>query len=169
MNDQDGFTHLSAALEQAKLSSADGNFPVGAVLVIDGKEIDRARNLLSTKSDWISHAEMNLLIKYSSLIKERRKAGATCTIYTTFEPCLMCLGACSLNRVSRIVYSCRDDFTGATKIDFNSLPYGYREMTPIIEESVHFKDESKQLILQYFNSHKSPKWDKAKEVLQNTE
>lgn len=48
---------MEIALEQAQISFADGNFPVGAVLVIDGVEIDRSRNLFSTNSDWISHIE----------------------------------------------------------------------------------------------------------------
>ena len=157
MNNEADYKYLSDALEQAKLSANDGNFPVGAVLVIDGKKIDSARNLLSTNSDWISHAEMNLIIKYSSLIKQSYNNGSSCTIYTTLEPCLMCLGACSLNRISRIAYACKDNFTGAGGVNFELLPHGYKEMTPKLEESVHFKDESKQLILKYFEEHKSPK------------
>jgi tRNA(Arg) A34 adenosine deaminase TadA len=169
MNNEADYKYLSEALEQAKLSANDGNFPVGAVLVIDGKKIDSARNLLSTNSDWVSHAEMNLIIKYSSMIKESHNNGSSCTIYTTLEPCLMCLGACSLNRISRIVYACKDNFTGASGVNFEQLPHGYKEMTPKMEESAHFKDESKQLILKYFEDHKSPKWDKANDLMQDAE
>ncbi|MCL5782141.1 MAG: hypothetical protein M1459_02165 [Patescibacteria group bacterium] len=50
---------MEIALEQAQISLTDGNFPVGAVLVIDGVEIGRSRNLLSINSDWISHIELN--------------------------------------------------------------------------------------------------------------
>ena len=76
---------MAQALEQAKLSSLDGNFPVGAVLVIDGEVIDKSRNLISTKADWISHAEMNLINKHSALIKQARNAGGECIIYTTSD------------------------------------------------------------------------------------
>jgi len=169
MNDLDDHKYLSEALEQAQLSYTDGNFPVGAVLVIDGKRIDSARNLLSTNSDWISHAEMNLIIKYSAQIKKSRNNGGSSVIYTSLEPCLMCLGTCTLNRISRIVYSCPDNFTGVAGVDFNLLPHGYKTMVPKLEVSAHFRDESKQLLMKYFADSQSSKWDKAKELMSDVE
>lgn len=123
MENDNRITFMKEAIDQALQSSMDDNFPVGAVLVIDGKIIDRARNLLNTNSDWISHAEMNLLIKNSSLIKKNRQNNIPVEIYTTFEPCLMCLGACALHRISRIVFTLPDNFTGSINaVDKKLLP-----------------------------------------------
>ena len=160
---------MQEAIEQAKISSQEGNFPVGAVLVIDGELIDKGRNQLATNADWVSHAEMSLIMKNSSLIKERKNGGASVVIYTTLEPYLMCLGASSLHRISKIVYACKDNFTGATDIHIESLPNNYIELIPKFEKTDLFETESKELLLKYMNEHQSPKWDKARELMENTE
>lgn len=157
-----GFMEL--AMEQARISSSEGNFPVGAVLVIDGKLIDTSRNLITSNSDWISHAEMGLLTKHAPLIKKSRKNNLDVVIYSTFEPCLMCHGTCVLNRISRIVYACPDPFTGATHIGPNLLPVGYASMCPKIESGL-LKNESKKLLIEHMNKHNPEKWKLAISLL----
>jgi len=161
---------MKEAIDQALISSKDDNFPVGAVLVIDGMIVDKARNLLNTNSDWISHAEMNLLIKHSPLIKKSRQNDIPVEIYTTFEPCLMCLGACALHRISRIIFALPDNFTGSVNaINEKLLPVGYREIFPKIEETNSFRKESQEMLAKYMSEHKSPKWDAAKKLLEDME
>jgi len=137
-------------------------------LVINGKVIAKDRNMLHKKSDWISHAEMRLFIKYSALIKKRRKEGATVTLYTTMEPCLMCLGTSALHRVSKIVYACPDPFTGAANIKREALPVGYETAyrLPKVKKGP-MKEESRKLLLEYMRSHEPKKWRKAIELITN--
>src|SRR3989344_3216536 len=103
---------MEIAIKEAEISLDEGNFPVGAVLVVDDKLIGKDRNSIYSNKNWTSHAEMKLLSKYSSLIKEHVKnKNSVVTLYMSLEPCLMCFGASVLNRISRIVYACPDPFT----------------------------------------------------------
>ncbi len=160
---------MELALKQAEISLKEGNFPVGAVLVINGKFVDQARNLLSTNSDWISHAEMNLIIKHSSLIRESRMENIPVEIYTTLEPCLMCLGSSVLHRISKIIYACPDKFTGAFGLRIQQLPERYAEIYPTIEEAGVFKKESQKLVLEYMGRRQTPKWKTASQLMEDIE
>ncbi|MEI6843205.1 MAG: nucleoside deaminase [bacterium] len=152
---------MKVAIDEAKISFNEGNFPVGAVLVIDGKLIGKDRNSIHSNKDWVSHAEMKILSKYSSLIKECIKdKNSVVTIYTTLEPCLMCFGASVLNRISRIVYACPDPFTGATDIDINTLHVGYKRMWPQISSELMRKD-SYDLVIAYMQKQGTDKWNEA--------
>ncbi len=66
---------MNIAIEEAKHSLKEGDFPVGAVLTIDDKMIDKSGNSIHSNKDWVSHAEMKLLLKYSSMIKGKIKMG----------------------------------------------------------------------------------------------
>ena len=156
---------MELALEQAQISLTEGNFPVGAVLVIDEKLIDQKRNFIKTKSDWISHAEMELIKEHSSLIKKSIKNNSFITLYTTLEPCLMCLGAAALHRISRIVYACSDPFTGATCVKQEDLPVGYKNMWPKMEGGL-MKEDSKKLLIQCMERGNNEKWKKMLELLE---
>jgi len=162
---------MEEAIMEAKLTFEQGNFPVGAVLVINGTLIDKSRNQLFTESNWVAHAEMNLFIKHSSLIKKRVNEGGSVEVYTTLEPCLMCLGAGALHRVARIIYSCKDNFTGARNIDKNSLPEDYKNLIPELVETDLFKKDSKDLLLQFMNKeeNQSHKWNRRRDILENME
>jgi tRNA(Arg) A34 adenosine deaminase TadA len=82
----------------------------------------------------------------------------------------MCLGACTLHRISKIVYALPDNFTGSIKaVDKNTLPVGYKEIFPEIEVVELFRKESQELLAKYMNEHKSPKWDVAKKLLGDVE
>lgn len=60
---------MKIAIEEARKSLSEGDFPVGAVLVIDDELVGKDRNSIHSNKDWTSHAEIKLLLKYSSLIK----------------------------------------------------------------------------------------------------
>ena len=159
-------TYLQMALDEARKSLDDGNFPVGAVLVIDGKLVGTARNLIKTNSDWVSHAENLLIIKYSSLIKQTRKGNGDVVLYTSFEPCLMCFGAVVGHRLSRVVYSCPDPYTGATQIDSKIMPVGYARLWSKVEQGP-LKEESKTILLEFLNKSTDPKWILARDLLKS--
>jgi tRNA(adenine34) deaminase len=167
MHAKEDIEFMRLALAEAQAGLDEGNFPVGAVLVIGNKLIDKGRNSIKTNSDWISHAEMLLLHKNSVLIKKSRKEKLLVTLYTTLEPCLMCFGAAVLHRISRIVYACSDPYTGATCVKLESLPVGYKEMWPASMEEGPFGNESQGLILQFTEKQGSAKWDKMSSLIED--
>jgi len=152
---------IEEAINEAKKSFDSGDFPVGAVLVINGKAVAADRNSIHTNGDWVSHAEMKLLSKYSSLIKEQIKNNKSqVTLYTSLEPCLMCFGTSILNRITRIVYACPDPFTGSTHIDQKNLPKGYNNLWPKIEGGL-LKESSYELLTEFMRKQGTEKWKEA--------
>ena len=102
---------MMQALEQAKLAAQEGEVPVGAVLVQDGKVISKAFNRPIGNHDPSAHAEMLALRSAAGEIENYRLPGST--LYVTLEPCVMCAGAMLHARVDRVVFGARDPKTGA--------------------------------------------------------
>ena len=143
---------MNLAIKEAKKSFKKGNYPVGAVLVIGGKIIGKTSNSLHVDKNLFSHAEINILHKYSSKIKKSVDIlKEKIEIYTTLEPCLMCLGSSLMHRVNRIVFSCPYPRCGSTKLDKNTLPKWYSEQWPKIEGGL-FKEESYDLMMAYMKN-----------------
>ena len=102
---------MQQAIEQAQLAALEGEVPVGAVLVRDGKVISKAFNQPITHHDPSAHAEMLVLRAAAKAEENYRLPGST--LYVTLEPCTMCAGAMLHARVDRIVYGAPDPKTGA--------------------------------------------------------
>ena len=102
---------MQQALDQAKLASAAGEVPVGAVLVRDGQVISRGFNQPISNSDPSAHAEMMALRSAAQDESNYRLPGTT--LYVTLEPCTMCVGAMLHARVERVVFGAADPKTGA--------------------------------------------------------
>lgn len=152
---------MEMAIDEARIAFGEGNFPVGAVLVIDGELIGKERNSISSDENWISHAEMKLLYKHSSLIKKSiKEKNSIVTIYMSLEPCLMCFGASVLNRITNIIYACPDPFTGGTNIELDTLPIGYKRMWPKVSGGL-MKDISCDLVMKSMKKQNTEKWDEA--------
>ncbi len=109
MDEQERFMRL--ALEQAVAARRAGEVPVGAVVVLGGEVIGRAHNASLAMSDPTAHAEVLALRAAAGAIANYRLTGAV--LYSTVEPCLMCLGAAMHARVARIVYGAADPKAGA--------------------------------------------------------
>ena len=110
---QDELDHqfMQQAIEQAQLAALEGEVPVGAVLVRDGKVISKAFNQPITHHDPSAHAEMLALRAAAKAEENYRLPGST--LYVTLEPCTMCAGAMLHARVDRVVYGAPDPKTGA--------------------------------------------------------
>ncbi len=148
------------ALNEAKKALDNGDYPVGAVIVINGKVVDKTRNSLYSGKDWVSHAESNLIRRCSSTIKKEIKSNnSKVELFTTLEPCLMCLGSAILNRISRIVFSCPDPHGGATNLDKQSLSDWYNRKWPDIEGGL-FKDESYELMINFMKKQNTDSWNR---------
>ena len=112
---------LREALAQARAAAEDGEVPIGAVLVHDGKALARAGNRTIRDCDPTAHAEMVVLREAARLLGNYRLADTT--LYVTLEPCSMCAGAMIQARVARLVYGCDDPRGGAVRSCFEVLTH----------------------------------------------
>jgi tRNA(adenine34) deaminase len=101
---------MRIAFEEATRADAYEEVPVGAVLVVKGREIARGHNRTIIDRDPSSHAEIVVLRKAGMLGGDHRVGG---TLYVTLEPCVMCMGALVQARVDRLVFGARDPKAGA--------------------------------------------------------
>ena len=101
---------MTVALQEALKAEAEGEVPIGAVLVKDGILIAKAHNQPISKNDATAHAEIQLLRVAGKKLKNYRQINST--IYVSLEPCAMCLGAMVHARISRIVFGAYDLKTG---------------------------------------------------------
>jgi tRNA(adenine34) deaminase len=102
---------MKAALAEARAAQAEGEVPVGAVVVLQGRIIARAHNRPIALSDPTAHAEVLALRMAASALNTYRLTGAT--IYVTLEPCTMCIGAMVNARIARLKFGARDPKAGA--------------------------------------------------------
>lgn len=104
---------MNRALQLAGQAAAAGEVPVGAVVVLDGKEIGTGFNAPISGCDPTAHAEIRALRDAARRIGNYRLPGAT--LYVTLEPCTMCVGAIVHSRVSRLVYGAAEPKAGAVE------------------------------------------------------
>ena len=103
--------YMRMALEEAELAAAEGEVPIGAVVVCDGEVVARAHNRRENDLDPSAHAEFTAMVAASRALGRWRLTG--CTVYVTLEPCLMCAGLMVNARVDRCVYGAADPKGGA--------------------------------------------------------
>ena len=115
----DDVYYMKRALAEAEQAFAEGEVPVGAVVVCQGRIISRAHNLTETLYDVTAHAEMQAITAATNLIGG--KYLIDCTLYVTIEPCTMCAGALNWSQVSRIVFGASDEKRGFRKFAPNAL------------------------------------------------
>ena len=82
---------MKCALKEAQKAFADGEVPIGAVVVLDGKVVSRGHNRRTKKQIATAHAEVEAIEKACKKLKSWRIP--ECEIYVTLEPCPMCMGA----------------------------------------------------------------------------
>ncbi|WP_426338055.1 tRNA adenosine(34) deaminase TadA [Pseudoduganella sp. S-14] len=103
--------YMREALLEARRAWAEGEVPVGAVVVKDGVVIGRGYNQPIGRHDPTAHAEIMAMRAAAEALGNYRLPG--CELYVTLEPCVMCSGAMMHARLSRIVYGATDPKTGA--------------------------------------------------------
>jgi len=108
--DLDG-RYMALALEEAAAAAAEGEVPVGALIVSDDKIIARAHNRPIGLNDPTAHAEI-LAIRFAASQAGNYRLSGT-TLYVTLEPCLMCAGAVIHARIGRVVFGASDPKGGA--------------------------------------------------------
>ena len=110
---------MAEALAEARLAAQEGEVPIGAVVVVEGRIAGRGRNARERLRDPLAHAEILALQEASRTLGRWRLTGAT--VYATLEPCPMCAGALVNARVDRLVYAVPDPKAGAVDTLFALL------------------------------------------------
>ncbi len=102
---------MRAALELARQAYDEGEVPIGAVIVHDGRIIGEGYNQRESLKDPTAHAEMIAITQAAQSLESWRLLD--CTIYVTLEPCPMCAGAIVLARIPTVIYGTTDPKAGA--------------------------------------------------------
>lgn len=123
MNDE---FFMDQAIELAKEAANEGEVPVGAVVVIDGRIVGRGRNRRETDKNALAHAEIEAINEACRTLGGWRLW--QCDMYVTLEPCPMCTGAIINSRIKRLVYGASDSKAGScgSVVNLFSLPYNHK-------------------------------------------
>ena len=154
-------TYMREALALAREAAAEGEVPVGCVIVRGDTIVGRGRNRRETDKNALAHAEIEAINDACKNLGGWRLWD--CTLYVTLEPCAMCAGAILNARIKRVVYGASDKKFGAVRsvcslfsMDFNHHPE---------VESAVLEEESAQLLQAFFQNLRlelkdRPKWHK---------
>lgn len=114
---------MGAALAQARIAAAEGEIPVGA-LVVDpaGRVIGTGRNAREAAHDPTGHAEVVAIREAAAALGDRVLSG--CTLVVTLEPCVMCAGVILAARLPRVVFGAWDEKAGAAGSVYDLLRDG---------------------------------------------
>lgn len=134
---QEDEKYMRLALEEAALAAAEGEVPIGAVVVCDGEVVARAHNRRELDHDPSAHAEFAAMVEASRVLERWRLTG--CTVYVTLEPCLMCAGLMVNARIDRCVYGASDPKGGALGTLFDvshdeRLNHEFEVVSGVLEE-----------------------------------
>ncbi|RYC67706.1 MULTISPECIES: nucleoside deaminase [Spirosoma] len=133
---------MEIALGLAEEAAADGEIPVGAVVVCRNRIIGKGKNQTEQLNDVTAHAEMLAITAATQSLGG--KYLTDCTLYVTLEPCVMCAGALYWAQISRLVIGAADPKRGYSRIQPSLLHPKTRLETGILA------DESEQLLTNFF-------------------
>jgi tRNA(adenine34) deaminase len=105
------------ALDEARKAEGQGEVPVGAIVLINGKIVGRGHNLSIHAHDPSAHAEIIALRQAARAMKNYRLPGSV--LIVTVEPCVMCAGAMIQARIEEVIYGAADPKAGALDSHFN--------------------------------------------------
>ncbi len=134
--------YMRAALGRAKTAAEQGETPVGAVIVKDGKIIAGGRNRREKAKNALCHAEISAINAACKKLGGWRLIG--CDLYVTLEPCPMCAGAIINSRIENVYFGAYDKKAGSfgSVTDLSLLPYNHK---PEIYGGILENECSKQL------------------------
>lgn len=142
---------MRQALAQAQAAAADGEVPVGAVVVKDGRVVATGRNAPIEGHDPTAHAEIVALRAAAQTLGNYRLEG--CTLYVTLEPCAMCSGAMLHARLSRVVFGASDPKTGAAGSVLNLFGHDQLNHQTVVQGGV-LAAESAALLRGFFKERR---------------
>lgn len=142
---------MQAAIALAKQAAENGEVPVGAVVVKDGKIIGRGCNSPIGLNDPSAHAEILALRDAANNIGNYRLVD--CTLYVTLEPCAMCSGAVQHSRIANLVYGASDLKTGACGSVINLMAEEKLNHHTKVKSGV-LADETGQILSEFFKQRR---------------
>jgi tRNA(adenine34) deaminase len=151
MAEADDIRWMTRALELARSAAAEGEVPVGAVVVRDGEVIGEGWNRPIAAHDPTAHAEIQALRAAAAHSGNYRLVDTT--LYVTLEPCAMCAGAMVHARVRRVVFGAPDPRTGAAGSVFNLLQAGQLNHQAEVCGGV-LAEESGALLREFFQARR---------------
>jgi len=143
--------YMRRALELAAQAGEEGEVPVGAVLVLNGRIAGQGRNRMIEAADPTAHAEIETLREACGSAGNYRLPGAD--LFVTLEPCAMCAGAIVLARISRVVFSARDPRSGAAGSVFNILDNAALNHRCVVQAGL-LEQQSAELLRSFFQSRR---------------
>ena len=156
--------YMEAALELAREAMADGEVPVGCVVVRNGEIVGRGRNRRETAKTALGHAEIEAIADACKNLGGWRLW--ECTLYVTLEPCPMCAGAIINARIPRVVFGAADAKNGACGSVCNLFSMEFNHH-PAVEHGL-MEAECAALLTEFFQQLRvtlqtRPKWRKKTE------
>ena len=106
-HEYDHQSFMEEALKEAEEAGKRGDRPIGAVIVHNGTIISRGSNRINTMDSELAHAEINAINQCASYL---RKHARECILYTTVEPCMMCLTTIALANIRNVVFAVEDKY-----------------------------------------------------------
>ena len=150
---------MDAAIELAKEAAAEGEVPVGCVIVRHGQIVGCGRNRRETDKTALGHGEIEAISDACKNLGGWRLWD--CTLYVTLEPCPMCAGAIINARIPRVVYGASDAKSGAcgSVCDLFSMKFNHH---PTVEKGIR-EEECMELLQTFFQNLRMelrtrPKW-----------
>lgn len=133
---------MREALKEASYAFEEGETPVGAVLVSNGRIIARAHNQVERLNDPTAHAEILAITSACDMLGS--KYLNECTLYVTLEPCSMCAGATYWSQLQKIVFGASDEKRGYSSLNKAMI----HPKTEIVKGIM--ADESSALLKEFF-------------------
>ena len=155
---------MDRALELAREAAAEGEVPVGCVIVRKGEIVAEGRNRRETDKTALGHAEIEAISNACKALGGWRLW--ECTLYVTLEPCPMCAGAIINARIPRVVFGAEDAKCGACSsvCDLFSMEFNHH---PQVDKGIR-EQEAKALLTEFFQNLRvelktRPKWKRPSE------
>jgi tRNA(adenine34) deaminase len=149
---------MTQVLNLARHAGKNGDVPIGAVIVCDGKIIARGENLVQRKQNPTLHAEIVAINRACK--KLGQKFLDNCDIYVSLEPCAMCATALSFARIRTIYFAATDDKGGGITSNARVFENDKHLWHPNIIQVPEYADESAELLRDFFATRRKVQKDK---------
>ncbi len=142
---------MEEAIKEAVRAHEEGEVPVGAVVIADGRVIGRGHNRVESLKDPTAHAEIIAITAACTSKGDWRLDDAT--LYVTLEPCPMCGGAVLLSRLGRLVYGVSDPRMGSCGSVYEILTEEGESGRPFVDGGI-LELECKRLLQDFFRERR---------------
>ena len=155
----DDLYFMDQALALAREAAAEGEVPVGCVIVLGDRIVGRGRNHRERDKSALAHAELEAIAEAGKELGGWRLW--QCTLYVTLEPCAMCAGAILSARIPRVVYGASDKKFGAVSSVCSLFSMNFNHH-PEVEAGIR-EEECAALLTEFFQNlrlelRSRPKW-----------